>query len=125
MVAYAFLMGLGYFYLGLIYFGVVILVVLGINFYLSKRKKNDEYIIKISVPEDMNFEKCFLMMSLKNMLKSYKLFKVKSADMGTTFVLSYSFIPKDNSLKSLLDEIRIRNGNMNLLLTKKLDTQMD
>ena len=62
----------------------------------------------------------FLMMSLKNML-----FKVKSADMGTTFVLSYSFIPKDNSLKSLIDEIRIRNGNMNLLLTKKLDTQMD
>ena len=45
--------------------------------------------------------------------------------MGTTFVLSYSFIPKDNSLKSLIDEIRIRNGNMNLLLTKKLDTQMD
>lgn len=124
MVAYAFLMGLGYFYLGLIYFGVVILVVLGINFYLSKRKKNDEYIIKISVPEDMNFENAFDDV-FKEYAKSYKLFKVKSADMGTTFVLSYSFIPKDNSLKSLLDEIRIRNGNMNLLLTKKLDTQMD
>lgn len=124
MVVYAFLMGLGYFYLGLIYFGVVILVVLGINFYLSKRKKNDEYIIKISVPEDMNFENVFDDV-FKEYAKSYKLFKVKSADMGTTFVLSYSFIPKDNSLKSLLDEIRIRNGNMNLLLTKKLDTQMD
>ena len=103
---------------------IVILVVLVINFYLSKRKKNDEYIIKISVPEDMNFENVFDDV-FKEYAKSYKLFKVKSADMGTTFVLSYSFIPKDNSLKSLLDEIRIRNGNMNLLLTKKLDTQMD
>lgn len=124
MIGYAFLMGLGYYALGLIYFGVIFLVVVGINFLVNFKEKNDEYIIKISVPEDMNFENVFDDV-FKQYTTNYKLFKVKSADLGTTFVLSYSFIPRKDSLKELIDELRIRNGNMNLLLTKKLDTQIE
>lgn len=124
MIGYAFLMGLGYYFLGLIYFSIILLVILGINLFFNFKEKNDEYIIKISVPEDMNFENVFDDV-FKEYTIDYKLFKVKSADLGTSFVLSYSFVPKKDSLKELIDELRIRNGNMNLLLTKKLDTQIE
>ena len=44
--------------------------------------------------------------------------------MGTTFILSYE-IEGFSNMKEMLDEVRIKNGNMNVLLTKKIDNILD
>ncbi len=116
MMAYSFIMGLGYLYFGLVFFVVIFAVMILINFINSNEKA---YILKITVPEDLNFENAFDEI-LNKYCKKHKLYKVKSENMGTTFVLSYELVGNCN-MKDMLDEIRIKNGNMNVMLTKKLD----
>lgn len=123
MMSYSFIMGLGYLYFGLVFFGLILIITIILNYANIKYLNVDSYILKISVPEDLNFENAFDDI-LKKYTKRYKLFKVKSENMGTTFILSYELEGFSN-MKELLDEIRIKNGNMNVLLTKKIDNILD
>lgn len=123
MMAYSFIMGLGYLYFGLIFFGLILIITIILNYINIKYMNIDSYILKISVPEDLNFENAFDDV-LKKYTKKYKLFKVKSENMGTTFILSYE-IEGFSNMKKMLDEVRIKNGNMNVLLTKKMDNILD
>ena len=44
--------------------------------------------------------------------------------MGTMFVLSYDVVmKKDKSTKDFIDEIRQRNGNLNVIVTIKRNSQ--
>ena len=52
--------------------------------------------------------------------------KVKTSDMGTMFVLNFEIILKRGvSSKEFIDEIRQRNGNLNVILTVKKYTSLD
>lgn len=73
--------------------------------------------LKITVPEDLNFEGVFEEI-LTKYTDSYKIETVKTRDFGALFELHYILnLKKDVSQKELLDELRVRNGNLNISLT--------
>ena len=121
----ALVVGMGYLWFGLLIFGlfaglVVILYVTGFPL-LSKRNLN----LKVTIPEDLNYEHAFDDI-FEKYTKKHNLTKVKTSDMGTMFVLNYEVILKSNvSNKEFIDEIRQRNGNLNVVLTVKKYTTIE
>ena len=121
----ALVVGMGYLFFGLLMFAiltclVVLLYVLGFPV-LSKRNLN----LKVTIPEDLNYEHAFDDI-FEKYTKKHNLTKVKTSDMGTMFVLNYEIILKSNvSNKEFIDEIRLRNGNLNVVLTVKKYTTIE
>ena len=79
--------------------------------------------LKITIPEDLNYEHSFDDI-LAEYTQSSTLRKVRTMDLGSLFELNYSVrMKKDVSEKAFLDEIRSRNGNLNINLV--LDAPSD
>ncbi|SNS62773.1 protein of unknown function [Anaerovirgula multivorans] len=79
-------------------------------------------ILKIMVPENLNFEGLFDDI-LEEHLEEYSLMSIRTTSLGTMFELVYSIRSKGiNEEKNLMDEIRSRNGNLNV--TVLLDEQL-
>ena len=79
--------------------------------------------LKITIPEDLNYEHSFDDI-LAEYTQSSTLRKVRTMSLGSLFELSYSVTMKnDVSEKAFLDEIRSRNGNLNINLV--LDAPSD
>lgn len=72
--------------------------------------------LKISVPENLDYEGIFDEI-LAGHTSSSKLLKVKTANMGSLFELEYLITLKSStSTKALIDDIRCRNGNLPVVL---------
>lgn len=73
--------------------------------------------LKITVPEDLDYTTLFD--SILNKYTTYaELVSVKTTNMGSLYRLSYNVGLKDlNQQKALIDEIRCRNGNLEVALT--------
>lgn len=96
----------------------VLLFFVSILFVLINRyvKINDAQLLKITIPEDMNYNGAFDDIFAKYLVKS-DLKDVKTSNMGTLFTVSYSVELKDEALaKQMIDELRTRNGNLNIIL---------
>ena len=73
--------------------------------------------LKITVPEDLNFDKLFDDLLNENS-SNWKLINIKTRDFGALYELTYRLNLKDNvDEKKFIDEIRTRNGNLNISLT--------
>ena len=73
----------------------------------------------------MNYEHAFDDI-FEKYTKYHNLTKVKTSDMGTMFVLNFEIILKNGvSNKEFIDEIRERNGNLNVVLTVKKYTTIE
>lgn len=80
-------------------------------------KKVFSKVLKIVIPENMNYQGVFDDV-LKEYTTNYQLFKVRTTDLGTLFELVYTITMKnDKNEKEFLDELRCRNGNLNIILT--------
>ena len=76
--------------------------------------KSNEKRLKITIPEDMNFQGAF-----DDLFEKYtsrcRLQKVRTSNLGTLFELTYQLAMKDEKAeKEFMDEIRSRNGNLNI-----------
>jgi hypothetical protein len=79
-------------------------------------KGGDAMLLKIWVPENLDFQGAFDPV-LGRYTKNYKLLMVRTTDFGSLCELRYKLTPKaDMNQKELLDKIRSRNGNMNVVL---------
>ena len=68
--------------------------------------------LRITIPEDLDFEGIFDDL-LENYTVSHDLAEVKTSNMGSLYKLEYNVIFRQNtSLKELMDQIRQRNGNL-------------
>lgn len=73
----------------------------------------------VVIPEDLDFYDIFEPV-LKNYCKYFHLEKIRTTDYGTLAELHYRIKLKDISKqKMLMDEIRERNGNLNVTLVRK------
>lgn len=96
----------------------VLLIFVSLMFILINHfiKINDAQLLKITIPEDMNYNGAFDDIFAKYLNKS-ELKDVKTSNMGTLFTVSYSVELKDMTLaKQMIDELRTRNGNLNIIL---------
>lgn len=75
--------------------------------------------LRITIPEDMNYCGVFDG-TLDEYCKSHILESIKTTDFGTLVELRYTVNLRDMSRqKEFMDELRIKNGNLNIILTRK------
>ncbi|HOV28438.1 MAG TPA: DUF4956 domain-containing protein [Pseudobacteroides sp.] len=94
-------------------------------FVLNKTKfgmsKVTSKLLKITIPEDLDYQGVFDDV-FEKYTEGYELRKVKTTDLGTLFELVYSIRIKEGiNQKEFLDELRCRNGNLNILLSMNTD----
>lgn len=78
--------------------------------------KTTNKLLKITIPENLDYENTFESI-LKKYTNSFNLRKVRTTDLGSLFELVYCVNTKnDLSEKSFIDELRCRNGNLNITL---------
>ena len=73
--------------------------------------------LKITVPEDLNYEDAFDEV-LSNYTTSWRIENIRTRDFGALFELTYKLsLKEDSNQKKFLDDLRCRNGNLNISLT--------
>lgn len=73
--------------------------------------------LRITIPENMDYQGVFDE-TLSRFTSSYKLVRVRTAEFGSLFELSYDVYVKDMSRsKKLMDALRTKNGNLNVTLS--------
>ncbi|MCR5765994.1 MAG: DUF4956 domain-containing protein, partial [Treponema sp.] len=108
------------------FLGFVMTIVVTLLFVLLSRfwKDNQKQVLKITIPEDMNYKDVFNDIFDKYLLK-YDVKNVRTSNMGTLFTISYWIQPKANAdIKAFIDELRTRNGNLNIILENSDDEQI-
>lgn len=93
----------------------IIMIVLDLTQYGAA--KSSVMTLKITIPENLNFKDLFDDI-LGKYTKIYKLKRVRTTEFGSLFELTYNVKLNDNcDQKALIDELRTRNGNLNITLT--------
>lgn len=84
--------------------------------------RGTEKILKIMIPENLDYQNVFDGI-LQTYTQSYKLQKVKTADLGSLYELVYRITTLEGvSEKAFIDELRCRNGNLNITLVLEAST---
>ncbi len=124
-VAIGLISGLGYVVIALIIaLALSLLYVALSSFKVFKFKRiGEEKLLKITIPEELDYNEAFDAI-LKTYLKSYELVEIKTTSMGSLFRLSYKveLIAKDSE-KALIDEIRIKNSNLDISLAPYIESK--
>ena len=100
------------------FLGLLLVVAVGLLFVLVSRlwKQAEKQVLKITIPENMNYKDVFTDIFARY-LQKYGVKNVKTSNMGTLFTISYWVQPKPGiDTKAFLDELRTRNGNLNVML---------
>jgi len=76
----------------------------------------DSQILRITIPEDMNYKGVFDEVFVKY-LNKYSIKNIKTSNMGSLFTITYDIkFKNDVDVKAFIDEIRVRNGNLNVVV---------
>lgn len=110
--------GLGYLTLGGAVVVILSVVIVAVNFAGSKIVKCECRQLRILIPEDMDYQGVFDDI-FKEYAKKTSLERIKTTNMGTLFELTYHIYLKNGvNEKKLMDDIRCRNGNLTVILSK-------
>lgn len=86
------------------------------------KNKNASEILKITVPEDLNFKDAFTDLFDEYLVK-YTISSIRTTNMGTLYQITYDVIPKEGiDEKAFIDALRVKNGNLNIILGKHEET---
>ncbi|MBR1802678.1 MAG: DUF4956 domain-containing protein [Clostridia bacterium] len=112
-------LGMGYVIFATIVTAIVAVLMIVINQVLSKMQKTSNRNLKIVVPENLDYNEIF-----DDLFEKYtdqvELKKVKTTNMGSMFEVTYMVtLKKDINEKQFLDEIRVRNANMLVMLERE------
>lgn len=117
------LLGMGYIAYAVIFTVVMaaILVVLNIIKVWNRKGPRKEKTLLVTIPEDLNYTEVFEDI-FKEFTSSYETVSVKTTNMGSMFKLKYHIILKDAAReKQFIDELRQRNGNLEIMITNRED----
>lgn len=74
--------------------------------------------VRITIPENLDYTSAFNDVFDKYTEK-YDLVKIKTSDMGSMFRVDYHIVMKDiTKEKEMVDELRIRNGNLEIIVQR-------
>ena len=81
------------------------------------RKKTSQRLLKITIPEDLEFEEAFAEV-FRQFNMDYELKKVRTAELGSLYEAVYLItMHEQTNRKEFLDALRCRNGNLDITLT--------
>lgn len=110
--------------MGFLVFSFIFMVVIGATLFVTAylvRDKTDVRNLRITLPEDLNFDSLFDDVFAKY-ATNVVLNRVKTTNLGSLYELSYTLELKDSTnIKSFIDEIRVRNGNLNVLFSRVVE----
>lgn len=105
--------------IGYVGFAVLLVLVMCVVFFIVNvtkfaAPKPTNIKLRITVPEDLNFNNLFDDI-FEKYTNSARLRRIKTREFGSLFELQYTVIMKhDASPKDMIDEIRCRNGNLEI-----------
>lgn len=112
------IMGMGYIGYAALFTCLIGLAILMYSRFSADGKKSARKILKITIPENLNYSDVFDEF-LEKYTKSYKLKQVKTSNMGSLYKLSYEIVLTDPSIeKEFIDQLRTRNGNLEISLAE-------
>ena len=97
--------------------GLALMIFEKINIWESKVDPTEK-IVRVTIPEELDYSEIFDDV-FSQYTKKYEVIKVKSINMGSMFKVYYQITMiniKDE--KKLIDEIRIRNGNLEVSIER-------
>ena len=101
--------------------GLIYLVLMRSGYAVRKRVEKE---LKITIPEDMNYQGAFDDLFDKYTKKN-SLDRIKTTNLGTLYELTYHVSMNDKiDEKQFIDEIRCRNGNLNIVLCNMADNNI-
>ncbi len=113
--------GMGYVVMAAVFFAVMaafalLLTVLGFGAGAAEERE-----LRITIPENLDYEGLFDDL-FRKYTRSAELQRVKTTSMGTLYELSYKVVLRDgHTVKAFLDELRERNGNLNIVCGKPVE----
>ena len=106
--------GMGYVALAVIFFAVMAAFVLLLTVLRFGGGNEYERELKITIPETLDYDGLFDDLFQKY-TRSAQLYRVKTTNMGTLYEVDYHIVLKTERIpKEFLDELRCRNGNLNI-----------
>lgn len=110
--------GMGYVVLAAVFFAVIAAVMLLLAATNFGNRHDSERVLKITIPENLDYDGLFDDL-FEKYTKSHELVKVRTSNMGTLYELQYRIVLKSaQPPKSFIDDIRCRNGNLNIICGK-------
>ncbi len=114
--------GMGYLAYAMLFSVILGIVMLVFTIVMKDNNGETVKVLNITIPESLNYSEVFDDV-LTNYTDSYSLNSVKTTNMGSLFKLQYIVDLKDvKSEKAFIDELRTRNGNLEISMMKKEDT---
>jgi regulator of extracellular matrix RemA (YlzA/DUF370 family) len=115
--------GMGYIGVAIIFTVLISMLTLLINVSHFGNFDENQRMLKITVPEDLDYEGKFEDI-FEKYLANYSFEEVKTTNMGSLYKLTIIVAPKAGiSTKEFIDEIRTRNGNLDVTLGRRIDNQ--
>lgn len=109
--------GMGYIAYAVLFAIILCLVMVVLTLSKYGISKTPQMQLKVTIPEDLDYQNLFDDL-FATYLIGFQLIRVKTADFGSLFELVYSIrIKNDCDQKAFMDQIRCRNGNLNIVLT--------
>lgn len=106
--------GMGYVVLAAVFFVIVAGVLLLLSALHFGESDRAERVLRITIPENLDYDGLFDDL-FATYTKTHTLEKVKTANMGTLYELQYRVTFREPEVPKLfLDEVRCRNGNLNI-----------
>lgn len=109
--------------MGQVFFALLITLVTSLIillFHLTKfaSDKNKYKTLDIVVPETLDYDNMFTDI-LKKYTHKYELIRIKTTNLGSLYELRYDItIKNETNEKELIDELRVRNGNLKVCIHK-------
>lgn len=108
--------GVGLYLYGAMFVAVLCLFMIVISKINFAKPKTTAKQLRITIPESLDYEGVFDEIFAKY-TSDYSLVRVRTTDLGSLYELTYSVnMLKDANEKEFIDEIRCRNGNLNIIL---------
>lgn len=115
--------GMGFIGIAIIFAIVMGLAMVVYAFVPLTKEDDDTKELKIVIPENLDYESAFENI-FEAYTQSYDLIMVKTIDMGSLYQLRYRLrLRKGVDVKRFLDDLRCRNGNLEITFGKKLFMQ--
>lgn len=109
--------GLGFYIWAALGTAILCVIILVLHFTNFAGKSGENYVLKITVPETLNyvgaFDEC-----LNKYCSKYTMARVKSVDFGALFEISFNISMKDSKqMREMIDDLRALNGNLKIMLS--------
>ena len=110
--------GMGHLLFGAVITAIAIIAILIFSYTRFLEPDSHERVLKIVIPEDLDYEEVFEDI-FKKYTSRHRLVRMKTMNMGSLYKLTYDVkIKRGVKEKAFLDEIRVKNMNLKVLLSE-------